>query len=35
MIGQLYETYDFIPEEILEYVDSWFDNEINESNESD
>lgn len=36
MIGQLYETYDFIPDEILEYVDSWFSNETNsQSNESD
>lgn len=35
MIGQLYETYDFIPEEIWDYVDSWFNNEMSESNESD
>ena len=36
MISQLYELYDYIPEEIWDYVDSWFSNETNsQSNESD
>lgn len=34
MISQLYETYDYIPDKIWDYVDSWFD-QMNESNESD
>lgn len=34
MIGQLYETYDFIPDEIWDYVESWFDYSLT-SDESD
>lgn len=27
MMSQLYELLDYIPEEIWDYVDSWFSNE--------
>lgn len=35
MISQLYELSDYIPEEIWDYVESWFSETNSQSNESD
>lgn len=35
MIGQLYELYDYIPDEIWDYVESWFSETNSKVNESD